>query len=319
MGDGAGMIWNVEWLNGNEQRAYPLSDSASAADATGTFALPTSFLVGLQLPVPVGLDLGTAVLPTGFFLKQVVAAPTGYTVVVGYDDGSAAPPAVASATIARATHAEYDAYVLTGAGAFENCRGAVAIGRLDEIDLQPAGAWAFTPDGGRLDVDAIRPVLRGVASLTVRNGNDVSPPLYGDIALVAGANIALAVFGQSIRIDAVPGAGMVEACDCAGTGQAGLPPPIRSINGIPPRIDGNFDFNATRCIDIAKVPYGLRFDDTCSAPCCGCPELEALTAELAYFGNEATTLRHYVAQLASQFNQFGAVVLSSRLVDTPCP
>ena len=310
-------LWNTEWLNENEQRRFPLADSASAQDVTGTFTLPDSFLVELELPVPVGInpsDLDT----TKFFLLKVTVLPSGYTVVIGYDNGTPDPLVVTRAIIPKAGLAEFDRFDLPGLGDFWDVAGTLVVGRTEEIDLQPAGEWTFSPESGRLDLDCIRPVPRGVSSVTLINGNDQSPKLTGDIVLAAGTNIELTQVGpRTIRIDAISGAGLTETCEC--TGDVSLPPPIRTINGLPPAPDGNFTFSGNQCVAITPISHGLLFADSCSSPCCGCPELEALTAELAHFGNEATTLQNFIARLAGQFNQFNAVVLASQLNDTPCP
>jgi len=95
--------WNSEWLVANSARSYPLDLGATALDASGSFALPQDFLLGLSLPVPWSL----AVDSTGFFVRAVTALGSGYSVELGYDDGTSSPPLVAYATIDRATHREY--------------------------------------------------------------------------------------------------------------------------------------------------------------------------------------------------------------------
>jgi hypothetical protein len=66
--------WNLEWLNHNAQRAYPLADDATGPDETGAFKLPDNFLVELDLPVHAGLNVG----PAGFFVLPSAAYAGGY-------------------------------------------------------------------------------------------------------------------------------------------------------------------------------------------------------------------------------------------------
>ena len=41
--------WNLEFLNHNAQRSYPLTADATKQDLTGSFVIPDDFLVGLDL------------------------------------------------------------------------------------------------------------------------------------------------------------------------------------------------------------------------------------------------------------------------------
>ncbi len=160
-------------------------------------------------------------------------------------------------------------------------------------------------------------MIKGVSSLAVKNGNDLSPRIYGDVTLVAGANVKLSITGgHSVRIDAITGAGLVDSCACDSDTAVG--PPITSLNGVRPRADGEFTFLGNPCLTLETVKNGLRFHDICSSPCCGCPELDALMKELAFFGNEATSLKAFVDHLSSKFDQFNSVVLASRLNTAPC-
>lgn len=305
-------IWNLGWLNANEQRNYPLSDDASCVDVTGAFTLPTSFLVALYVPVHAGL----AVDPVHFYVSRVTVLGTGYGVAISYDDGTASPPVAASAVIARSGLAEFAAFDLPGVGDFADTLGKLVIGSTVDVDLQPPGEYFFTPAGGLLDTDAIRPIIRGVSSISVVNGQDASPALRGDIRLVAGDNIALSVVGGAIRVDAVDGSQLAAACEC--TGDAPIPPPIRTINGIPPDAAGDFKLVGSACIVVAPAANGVTLDNTCGTPCCGCVELQALTAELAHLGAEGATYKNYVDRLRSEQGQFNSVVLGSRLGDNPC-
>jgi hypothetical protein len=303
----------VEWLNANEERSYPLSSGATKRDVTGTFTLPDSFLVELYLATSSALNVDT----TQFYLQSLTVLPTGYNVTIGYNDGSGNPPTVGTAVIAAATAVEFGVYELPGVGDFEDISGKLTIGRLNEINAQPAGEFAFAPSGGLLDSDCIRPTINGVASLSVVNGTASSARLYGDIELIAGTNISLtATGGGVIRIDAITGAGLTAACDC--TADATPAPALRTINGVPPDVNGDFTLSGNDCITIAPLSTGLAIDNTCGTPCCGCTELQALTAELAHFGEEGTTLRNFINALSSEFNKFNAAVLGSKLGDAGC-
>lgn len=304
------ITWGLDWANHNAIRAYPLADSATKADLTGSFTLPDSFLLGLHLAVNAGLSLEVE----RFFLRTVALSSAGYTVAVAYDDGTSAPPVVARAAVPRATHSEGQVYDLVGVGDFADSTGRVAIGDPTDVDRAPAGQFHFTRAGGQLESDCVRPQLRSVTSLSVVSGTGRSVRIYGDVELVAGTNMRVSVGAGSIRFDAVAGEGLVEDCACGDP----LAPPVRTINGIPPDDSGNFRLLGNDCLEVDPIANGVRLADVCSQPCCGCTELDALKQELEHLGQQAQALQSVVARLQGSVDQTTQVILGSRLGDDPC-
>jgi hypothetical protein len=309
------LAWNIEWLNLNAQRAYPLSEQASGADISGSIQLPSSFIVGLQLSVRASLGLD----PQGFFIYSVILASTGYTVSIGYTDGTSTVT-VATASIARATHSENDSYTLFGVDSFDECIGSITIGQVDDVDALPPGQYFFNLGGGRLDPDAIRPQIRGISSITLVNGVERSNKIYGDIEIVAGTNIRLAVDKQPnvpvrIIIHAIAGEGLNQNCACDGV-VAKIP--ITTINGIPPDSSGNFRMSGENCVNIAPQANGLLLTNSCASPCCGCRELDALHVQLDLLGNNIATMQNFQTRLSGEVATMASVVLGSRLGDRSC-
>lgn len=310
------IFFNGEWLNQNGQRAYPLTDTASKTDTTGTITLPDSFIVALYFPVNAGQDVDA----TNFYLQSVLFSGTGYNIAIGYDDGSPAPPIVAAVNIAVSTHTENMSYALAGINNFADSSGMIAIGILDDVSALPPGQYTFSPAAGQLEPDAIRPQIRGITSITLVNGTDSSAPLYGDIELVAGTNMRLTPVIQAgsnpqIVFSAISGEGLNEDCVCD---QNELGPPIITINGIQPQPDGNFNLAGDQCLTLSPIANGLQLTDECSQPCCGCTELDAINQQLSLFGTALTSLTNTVMQLNGEVTQMSLVVLGSRLSDQGC-
>lgn len=308
--------WNLEWLNHNSQRAYPLAEDATKVDTTTAFTLPDDFIVELYLPI----HATTLFDPAKFFLRSIAVFATGYNIGFAYNDGSVSPPIVAAVNIAKSIHTENRSYALAGSGDFDDSTGKIVIGGTAAIDLEGSGQYIFNYDDGKLDPDVIRPMIRGISSITLVNGTDESDKLYGDIEFIAGTNIRLTPIVSSgqdpqIRIDAITGEGLVEDCVCEGSSDD---PCIKRINGVPPTTAGDFTLVGDDCLEISGITNGLQLKDICSNPCCGCAELEAITRDLEQFGNAATTLQNFVNRLESEVNQFSAVVLGSRLNDRGC-
>lgn len=309
--------WNLQWLNHNAQRSYPLTTDATKQDETGAITLPNSFLVGLQLCVHADL----AVDPERFYLQQLLIDANGYTLGIGYDDDSLSPPLIAAAGVSRSLHTEYTSYALTGRGDFDDAVGRVVIGQLTEIDQLPPGNYTFARAGGNLEVDAIKPALRGVTSLTVRNGGDLSGRITGDVVLSAYRNMRLAVnivedAPTQILFSAIRGEGLNEECDCDDDEEQG--PCIRFINGIGPLPDSNFRIVGDDCQQLEPIANGLQLIDTCSSPCCGCRELDAITQQLQRFSDGITTLEGFAAALDSRVLQTEQLFFASRLGDDGC-
>lgn len=308
--------WNLEWLDHNSQRRYPLADSASGQDVSATFTLPVDFLVELDLPVHAGLDVD----PSRFFIWQLGVYATGFTVLVGYQPAVGDPVKVATAMIPRDSFAPNTPYALGGIGDYADTVGKLVIGRFVGIDQQPAGLFSFDLASAQIETDCIRPLIRGVSALLIASGAEISERLYGDIELVAEENMQITpviVEGEDpqIRFSAIEGEGLADPCVCEGNEEG---PPIRRINGIPATPTGDFTLLGGACLEWQGITNGLRAVDLCSEPCCGCRDLEAVTRDLESFGSKATTLENFINRLESAVTQMNQVVLGSRLNDRGC-
>jgi hypothetical protein len=305
---------NLEWGDHNSERSFPLTVDATQADLSGTFVLPDDFIVDIRLAVSAGSNW----LPNRFYVKNIGNYATGFGIVIGYDNSSS-QLTVATANIARGAFVEYEYYQLTGVGDFVDSAGFVQLGKLAGMDNQPGGQFEFDRVGGQLETDCIQPQIRTLSSLTLINGSDVSDKIYGDIELIAGRNMRITAVSvgdvTQIVFDAIEGEGLTEDCVCDGEEDT---VPIRTINGIPPTADGDFTILGNSCLIPEAITNGLRLNDACSEPCCGCTELEIVTAQLEQFGRQATTLENFLVNLEARVTQMDQVVLGSRLGDRGC-
>lgn len=302
--------WNLQWLNHNSQRSYPLTEAATKTDITNTVTIPDNFIVGLYFPTHAGGDF----LPANFFIKSLMIAPTGFAITLGYSDGISNID-VASANVVRGTHVPNRSYALGGIDEFDDSIGTIVLGVLDDIDRLAPGFYTFTPAGGAVEPDAIRPMLRAVQRLQILNNNEYSDPIYGHVTLVAGTNVRIDVqtSGNQTEIvfNAISGTNLNQDCLC------NVPPSgecIRCINGVCSD-DGTFTFAQDACVEISQITNGLSFTDTCASPCCGCSELDAINTQIDRFGDGVTTLQNFVTRLGSEVTQMSLVVLGSRFSD----
>lgn len=304
---------NLEWPNHNSQRKYPLALSASLRDTSGSFVLPSDFIIGLILPVSWAIEAD----PAGFHIASLVIYSAGYQIKVGYTSGDDTT-IVASALIPKSSHVENAAYPLIGTGAFHDSRGWISIGSLDTIGRRSAGEFTFDLDGGRLEVDCIRPNIRAVTAIQVQNGSALSAEFAGTIRLRAGRNTRFRVEqspGEAPVViwDAIDGAGLTSVCVC----EDNLAPPLRTINGFSSP-DSNVRLVGDACIEISGGQNGISVKNTCAEPCCGCKELEAITQTAEALASRASTLENFIMQLETAQTQMDKVVLGSKFGDRGC-
>lgn len=308
--------FNLEWLNHNAQRNYPLFSEASCLDKTGSFKIPEDFLLGLTLPIHAAMDVDI----NQFFIREVGSWSNGYSLTISHDDGSSIID-VASAMIPTSGHFRNKSYTLGGTEPFTDTVGQIVVGKLSTIDQQPEGVWEFDLAATRLEHIAIRPILRGVQSIRVVNGSEQSVALQGDVEIVAGENMQitpLVISGQNPKLifSAISGEGTIEECVCEGEDTSLVP--ITSINGVTPTASGEMNLIGDDCIEIVATENGLKLVDNCCSPCCGCQELEAITRDLERFETQRVTLQDFVSSLQTTSNEFSLTVLGARLGDRGC-
>jgi hypothetical protein len=275
-------IWQVEWLNSNSQRKYPLHEDAGVTDTSGSVKIPNDFIVDLLWPVHVD----DTVDPEKFHILRIATFGTGVTVSIGYDG-----TAVGSVSIDSASFTPNQTFFIQGVGDFFDTFGKIIIGSLSNI-LKLAGSFEFDLANGRLEATVIKPDLRGVNAIYLQNGTDLSAAIQGDVVFQAGRNF-LMTFDEGdgtpadphkIVFNAVEGAGLNTECACD---EATEGPCIKRINGIEPDGSGDFFISGSECVTLASIANGVQLTDECAKPCCGCAELEIVT----------NTLKDIVAQI----------------------
>jgi hypothetical protein len=308
--------WNLEFLNHNAQRSYPLTADATKKDVTESFELPDDFIVGMDIPVSPAMDMETG----KFFIRQIGLYASGAQILVSYDTGSGYVD-VASASIPLTSEFRNKVFALGGIDPFDDIVGKIVIGKITTMQAQPGGLFNFTINDTRLEPQVIRPMIRGISSFVVSDGlGNTSDRLYGDIELIAGSNMQLSTVVTAteakIVISALNGEGTITPCVCEG--DAATSPCIKSINSVRPTPDGNINLIGDDCLTFEPIENGLKLTDSCCQPCCGCIELETITKDLERFNSERASLTLFINSLAAQVANLNTTVLGSRLGDKRC-
>ena len=295
-------IYNLEFLNENSLRTYPLKEDTNI------------LFEGIQLPNELLVDAmfvmasTTDVLSPEFtiLLARVVRLQASIALYFTDKDGLSLGSVVISHE-----HKKYDTYYLSQIDElYDDSINKVVIGLEDEltdIDL-PIGDYTFNSE---LSPHCIRPALRGVRSLSVVNGVSISDKLYGNVILKAGDNIALGVSDNTITISALDTTDTKEECDnCEEEYPKFIC--IKTINSVQPDGNGNIELVPGTCLNIeTSGAHELAITDTCSVPCCGCEELEAITTHLNTVDVNVASLSSNLDKLSNRQQQFYDAVFSS--------
>jgi hypothetical protein len=300
-------VWNIEWLNANSQRAYPLSELVSRADTTGSMTIENDLLVDLSFVVPYSVG-GVNIDPTLFHIYSIDVFSLGIIVAIGYNGAVAGMASVTDMSGKNKT------YPVVGAGDFVGATGCVVIGSTAATQKKP-GVYRFTAALAALEPTTIKPDIRSVSSLRVKNGTDTSAPLYGTVTLTAGNNIRLDVVdGETTAPTVVISAQVAEGaligdCPCEPATSGAL----ATINGIGPDASGNLALDGNACITVSGGSPVLSLTDTCSTPCCGCNELAVVTTDLATLATQAASMEQTVTTLEQRYTDLLTTLAASRL------
>ena len=292
-------FFNAEWLNSNTLRSYPLAEHASKTDITNTIVIPDSFLVEMNFAV----QIADAILSGNVFLYKLSILGTAYLIEFAcrYQN---ATHSIGTVSIPVEGFEAYTSYnvVIPSTSFLPETFGAVVIGSLKDISALPGGVYEFSPDGGALDLDCIRPIVQGVSSISIEQGGQRSNKLRRNVVLRAGNNIRLSTIltntgGYTIQIDAIPDGTSFGSSNCECT-QAEAPC-IRTINNISPDSQQNFTILGDDCLTVSPISNGVQLNDKCSKPCCGCVELTEVIRALKSLENTAATLDSFMQRLYS--------------------
>ena len=290
------MIVNQDWLNQNSGRAYPVAESMSRipVDSNGVAIdalLPNRILLDFVISMPGQSN-------NRLYISKVVFTADIVTLILNEADTDVV---VASITAAGSSHSTGDAYTVVGIGDYEDARGWAVIGDISASTDMPYGSYTFTSATATLEACCVRPILRGVRSITIENSGSSSEKIYGDIKLKAGENISLVYDSgdNAILIHAVNDSGYTEECECAAVPTSNI---VRTINGI--AVEDVLFAGDGECIEVTTVGNTITITDSCSKPCCGCPELDYINQNIKIIERSIDTLTEYSARLQERVSTF---------------
>ena len=291
---------NLEFYNRNSLIAFPFKENSSRLSTNGVMAIPNSTLVDFVLVVPESKASNTIYLNRLSLFGQLLTLE--FT-----DDAGKSVTLIA---INISIHVPYTGYYLNGIGEYTSAQGKIVLGNLTDIVAFPNGVYEFDQTATTLEITCLRPDIRGLNGLILVNGDVESDAIYGDIQFVAGSNFKLEEpVPGTIRLSAISGEGLVVVDPCADA--IALPPPIRTINGISPDVNGNFGIQGSACMTFTGSTGLLSITDNCSQACCSCTELEWITDRLTLLVSQNADLQNQFSQMTNQITDFQTNVLAN--------
>ncbi len=281
---------NLDFLNANSLRAYPIKESSTLVSVDGALSIPNDFIVDFQLAA-------TFDPSTRFYISRIANFD-----VISIEVSDQSSVLVGTFTIDTANHWQYKDYYLTPSAAYIGATGLMTLTGLKGIDSCPSGIYDFTFAATEFEPRTIIPSLRGINRITFANTAGNSYTLTGDIVVEARTNIRFKLadgFTNKIIVDAGEGLGLNTICSAPTKC-------IKTINGIPPDDQANFTLDFSDCATLTPIPAntGLILEDICCKPCVGCTDIEQLTNRVMSTETSLVTLQQYYTDLSNLLTNF---------------
>lgn len=286
-------IDNLDFLNLNTLRSYPIKDGCSGISSDASFTIPNDFIVDFQLAA-------TYDPSKRFYISEVSNFETTIAIEISDDDDVV----VGLVTIDTTTHARYKEYYLAATEDYVGATGVMTVGALDGIQEQPNGNFSFVLAATEFETRTIIPSIKGVNRMIFNNADGSSFALTGDIVLIARTNLRFTDLGDNqVAIDAGENLGLNILC-------TDVLPCIQTVNGIGPDEDGNFTLDFSDCANLTPIPAntGLLLQDICCKPCTGCSDIEELTNRLTVTESQLIEIKDYYQSLFTLFENFKTTV-----------
>jgi hypothetical protein len=282
-------IDNLDFLNLNSLRNFPIKETCSREDTLGVITIPNDFMVDMTLAVSNDPTLK-------FYISKISYLVDFVTVEVSELNNGL----VGVFSIDVPSHTKYRNYSLQAGSYFSGSSGVLVVNTLDSLISGPAGTFNFGYDNAALETRVVVPAVVGVSRLRFTNADGSSFALTGDVVINARTNVRFKNGpGNSVIIDVGDGLGL--NTQCADTLAC-----IKTINGIGPDSEGNFTLDFSDCAQLTPIPAGtgLILEDNCCKPCVGCSDIGELTSRLMEAESALIQLKDYYTSLNLLYEQF---------------
>ena len=289
---------NLDFLNANTLRSYPIKEGLTRRSTDDTFTLPDDFMVDLMIAA-------SSDISKRFYVSKVVNLPDVITVEI--KDQS--DVVVGSFSITVSSHILYKDYFMVPGSSYPKANGRLTVASLDTMQAAATGSFSFTFGTAELEMRTVVPTFSTISTLTLQDSTGKQYTYTGNVRLVARKNIRFKGDSTFVYVDAGEGLGLNAECE-------NQPVYIETINGQPPDDDKNFTIIPADCASITPLSgsnaSGLLLSDTCCKPCMGCDEISTLT-------ERAMQLESDILKFRDHYNKLQQTVLElSNLMNYTC-
>lgn len=312
-------VYDLEWVNSNASKNYPLSDDASMMLSSGN-VLPMAVLTDFSLSMPPIADVNFA---SKIYLSQIAVGVDHLLLVFSYDVGGTAYQLCRvqniPLTLQMGSALQNKTFTLqmatTTAPGYQNLKrayGKLVIGALAGVAVT---SGTLTYAAGKLNPICIH---IGVACVTALNVGTVY--LSGNVVLKQGDGIQLSVDQSGtnpvVTINRVNMQSTYSSVAQAVTDiKTAFGNPIMTINGIAPSVtvdsttgqaSADFTIYPADCISITAGTNSLTFSNPCSKPCCDNTYDDQMNNIVAQLQSQQSILLSYFTSLSTNLNTMGS-------------
>ncbi len=166
-------VENLDFLNANTIRNFPIREGLSRTDTSGAFTIPDDFMVDLLLSV--SSDPATRV-----YISRIVNMPDEIEIEFALY-GSATQIGVVS--LNPAGHSRYTTYYMAASNNYAAATGKLVVGEISTITTLPYGTFTFDQTTTEVEARTVVPGLATVSRFVFRNADGTSFSVTGDVTI----------------------------------------------------------------------------------------------------------------------------------------
>lgn len=267
--------YELEWLNRNRHRNYPLADGVSATGTTTGKTIPSSFMCDMSLNVP-----PLSVFESGtFYISRIDQLTEAFQIVISFQPTE--DQALDSFDVFRSVSLNYTTpennsvtlfpipEILSEYPEMEQASGVVIIGSTD-------GMRDVTGEVFKAEATAVHPLVvhtgyAGLWRMVIIDAKGVSHNILGDLTIASGDGVKLNVEKKEngdykLTVATEENGDNVDDAVRKVIDVLGIP--ITKINNVPPDSEGNITITGLDCTKVVAAGAGLAISNSCSKPCC---------------------------------------------------
>jgi hypothetical protein len=276
---------NLDYLNLNSLRNYPIKDGCSRVSNDGLFTIPNTLIVDIALCAP-GNDT------LSLYISRITCSSSNLMIEIFADTVG-----VFGKFNITLPSTDYNTdYVMQAGEAFPSATGMITIGTTEDLSGLPFGDFIFSSTSTPLLMKVYSPTNTGLSWINFTDNKGNTNTVTGYVKMQGNSNIQFRNVSDVIYMDAGENIGLNKTCTTP-------PNPILTINGIAPDSNGNFTLIPDLCVTIEPAQYGLVITDSCGKPCVGCTEISTLTDHLNSLESSVLEIKNFTENLQAAINQ----------------